>query len=752
MWLKWFPWRFIIKHAARGHGFLDPVAIESKLHRFAQPSEVSEPIELLRAGVLFHARGLINARAIQHNLDWIWPYWVQQQFDPRSDAFIPRAFSITHVNLTHRNWTAVGRPDDPETPIIDPRGLVTPFWDSWSLDSWIMTIDGRWLVPARLNSVTQRISMNQGIGVITESSGEGLSLHSRVQVDQENGGSQCNVYLDAVADGDGWLVVSVRPYNPEGVSFVHEIKLSPDRMSWTINGEHPVYFDVPPSSHGFSDYRSGDVYLRLPMAGEKSSVRCDVGLATAAVLYKLKPNKSRKIKVGIPLASASGRKGSMVSVGRSWEEALQGHAVLEVPDKRFQLLYDAAVRALILHSPGDVYPGPYTYKRFWFRDAAFILHAMLCVGLSGRVERSIDRFRLKQTRSGYFKSQEGEWDSNGEALWIMQRFCELTGKSPKPEWLKPIRDGGRWIQKKRLPDRLDSRHGGLLPAGFSAEHLGPNDYYYWDDFWAIAGLRAAASLLDRVDPQDSATAFRREADAMAAAVERSLDRSTSTVDWPGIPASPYRRMDAGAIGSLVAGYPLKLWSPMDRRLLDTTDFLMKNCLVNGGFFLDMIHSGINPYLTLHIAQVLLRAGDMRFFDLVTSIRDLASPTGQWPEAIHPRTGGGCMGDGQHIWASAEWVLMTRNIFVREEGSGLILASGIPRHWVNKQQVLSLGSTPTPYGSISVSIESQPESIRVAWTPVWRNEPPVVEVRLPGFAPVISPPGETCVEIKRKGSS
>ena len=35
-----------------------------------------------------------------------------------------------------------------------------------------------------------------------------------------------------------------------------------------------------------------------------------------------------------------------------------------------------------------------------------------------------------------------------------------------------------------------------------------------------------------------------------------------------------------------------------------------------------------------------------------------------------------MGDGQHAWASAEWVLMIRNLFVREEGERLVLASGI----------------------------------------------------------------------------
>ena len=43
-------------------------------------------------GLVFHARGLINSRVIQHNRDWVWPFWVERQFDPRDPAFIPRAF------------------------------------------------------------------------------------------------------------------------------------------------------------------------------------------------------------------------------------------------------------------------------------------------------------------------------------------------------------------------------------------------------------------------------------------------------------------------------------------------------------------------------------------------------------------------------------------------------------------------------------------------------------------------------------
>jgi len=104
---KWMPWRLIVKRLARHHGFLDPLTLYARLQQFSQPSEVAEPIELLRAGAVFHARGLINSRVLQHNLDWVWPYWVERQFDPADVSFLPRAFSLTHVNLTHRNWSAV---------------------------------------------------------------------------------------------------------------------------------------------------------------------------------------------------------------------------------------------------------------------------------------------------------------------------------------------------------------------------------------------------------------------------------------------------------------------------------------------------------------------------------------------------------------------------------------------------------------------------------------------------------------------
>ncbi len=762
MWWKWFPWRFLVKDVARRQGFLDPIKLLSQLQNFAQPSEVAVPTELLRSGAVLHARGLINSLAIQHNLDWVWPYWVECQYDPQCEAFIPRGFSLTQINLTHRNWTALGVPDSIEFPIVDPRGLVTPYYDSWSIDAWIIPKEGEPLIPSRASNVSQKLNFDDNLCVITESNLGQLKLQLKAQVIGPAEAPICEIKINGSARLNARLVISIRPYNPEGVSFINNITFLEDSQGWQINKENFIYFDKPPDQCVFSDYHRGDVYSRLSSKDNEKEVSCKVGMASSAAVFVLKPLEPREITVSVPLTknkmeiASSSLTSEMSRTPRddgrdiaqlAWRKSLQGVCSLQIPDKHFQFLYEAAIRTMILHSPREVYPGPYIYRRFWFRDAAFILYGLLSVGLKGRVLRALHCFRSRQTPQGYFLSQEGEWDSNGEALWIMRQYCEMTGNVPPKEWKESISKAGNWICKKRLPADLPSPHAGLLPSGFSAEHLGPNDFYYWDDFWAVAGLRAAAFLCAAYKNNDEAAYFESQSDAFLKSVNQSLKKVGIRLKMPAIPASPYRRLDTGAIGSLAGSYPLRVFDPNNPGILGTADFLMKNCLINGGFFHDMTHSGINPYLTLHLAQVLLRAGDPGYFSLMTAVAKLASSTGQWPESVHPRTGGGCMGDGQHVWAAAEWVLMMRNCFVREEAGRLILCSGIPEIWLEKNKTIAFGPAPTSFGDIQIFIKPREQDILVEWRGLWFSKEPPIDIQLPGFKKTRVIPATNSVELK-----
>ena len=132
---------------------------------------------------------------------------------------------------------------------------------------------------------------------------------------------------------------------------------------------------------------------------------------------------------------------------------------------------------------------------------------------------------------------------------------------------------------------------------------------------------------------------------------------------------------------------------------------------------------------------------------MTAVAKLASPTGQWPESVHPRTGGGCMGDGQHVWAAAEWALIIRNCFVREENERLILCSGIPQVWLGKKQMISFGPAPTSFGDIQISLKPQGQNVLVQWRGQWLAKEPPIDIQLPGFASVRISPATNSFELK-----
>ncbi|GAB6145486.1 hypothetical protein [Desulfocicer niacini] len=732
---KWLPWNFILRLAAKQYNFLDPVTLMARIRQFGQPSEVMEPIELLRAGLVFHARGIINTRAFQYNLDWVWPYWVTRQFNPRDTSFIPRGFSFSHINVTQRNWTALGHPDVPLYPVVDPRGLLTPMYDSWSVDTWILSQSGELMLPSREKSVEQVLNVEQEMDIVTRSRNNGMKLDSRAAL-AFNKKDKPEVILSATAgirDEDGWMIIALRPYNPEGIQFIDHITAHDGKERLTVNQIHYVKFETAAEKILLSSYADGDVYFSLDRSQSDGEIECPIGMATAAAFFPIKKDQETTVKIKIPIDGETSPDGEPIHIPEiSKRQAHPAAAELEIPEERFSFLFKAARQTVLMLTAGDVYPGPYTYRRFWFRDACFMINSLLGLGLSGRSQKLIAKFPDRQTMTGYFQSQEGEWDSNGQVLWLADRYSRLTNERFSGALLDSFMKGARWIARKRRDKKDGKRHDGLMPAGFSAEHLGPNDYYFWDDFWAVAGLNAAARIAENSSEYD------REGDDFTLVAEAFGDQIIqSATDSPGyrshqaIPASPYRRMDAGAVGSLVADYPLQITAPGDPMVMKTLEYLMDHCFIDNAFFQDMIHSGLNAYLTLDMAQTLLRNNDNRYRDLVLAVSDLASPTGQWPEAIHPITGGGCMGDGQHGWAAAEWIMMMRSLFVREEGDKLIIGSGLFPQWLNNDGKLMFGPTLVPGGRLTVRFEKKRDRLTL-YLESGVKQPLTCNVRVPGY--------------------
>jgi hypothetical protein len=128
-------------------------------------------------------------------------------------------------------------------------------------------------------------------------------------------------------------------------------------------------------------------------------------------------------------------------------------------------------------------PGALTYSLCWIRDSAFMIHALDKLGFHDQAREKLLDLSGRQEKDGYFVSQEGEWDSNGLVIWAVLEHFKLTGDKQFLSDIYPaVARGAEWIEhKRRGTTGKPSSHSGLLPAGISAEHLGPTDHYYWDN-------------------------------------------------------------------------------------------------------------------------------------------------------------------------------------------------------------------------------------------------------------------------------
>jgi hypothetical protein len=756
---------FLRRLMGRFHLTDDIVRHLSTFQRLGENVEVELPTEQIPIGARTVLRALRTRAAAQIAPDWVWPWWLERQLDPTSPAFVPRGHLPFLTNVTHRNWTAVGNLDSPWEAIVDPRGLVTPWFDGWSLDWWIGA-DDRWHLPSRERAVRQRLVEGAPVVETAMSIPSGDAAHRVYAVRRssaEGGGELVVVEVENRSRAPVALALAVRPYNPEGLSVIERIDLHGGTVS--VDGRVALVLPRPPARVAGSTFHDGDSAADVlsGKAGERwfGPVRDPAGLAQAAFVVPLAHGAT--VRAVIPLDPAPRTRRRRVarrrlarapaypealppsdSVAGGWRSQGERGMRLVLPDERLAEAVAANRRfLLLLHDGDEITPGPATYHRFWFRDAAYLLGALDRYGYHAEVAQVLASYPRRQRKDGFFFSQRQEWDANGAALAALTWHWRLTrDRSLIEPMVETIARGVGWIDRARKPSgrrrdrdrRADPTTAGLLPAGVSAEHLGPFDFYYWDDFWGVAGLRAGAELLGVLGQPEAAADARAQADAMWRDVEASLGLVADRLGTVAIPAGPHRRMDPGAIGSLVACSPLGLLGPDDPRIVATADVIRERFTLAAGraFYQGISHTGLGTYLTMQLAGVELRAGDRRALVRLAWMLDAATPTWTWPEAIHPRIEGGCMGDGQHGWAAAEVLSFVRDLLVREEPGGLVLMSLVPDGWYG--QGWEVHDAPTEFGRMSYAVRWHGDRVALLWELEPHDGQGPVRLRAPGFDP------------------
>jgi hypothetical protein len=278
---------FFLKKLAEHYGLTRALERIDASFNLGESAEIPIPKEIAAFSIDFASRGLLNMFAIQCNLDWILPYWVDRQYDEAGTSYVPG--TVLSTNLTHRNWTAIGALDSEREPIIDPTGLLTPWYDSWSTDFWVGKNEYL-IVPSKNDEVYQYLVKQLPI-VVSQFVKKDLRIRTKAFVHAYRGEeivshsiSLENLETKAVSVS---LFVNIRPYNPEGISIIHEIRFVEEENIFRVNGNDALFLLKKPDRVFCSNQDGGDTSWEAFSERKRKTISCKHGLASAFAEYRL---------------------------------------------------------------------------------------------------------------------------------------------------------------------------------------------------------------------------------------------------------------------------------------------------------------------------------------------------------------------------------------------------------------------------------------------------------------------------------
>ncbi len=684
--------------------------------------------------------------------DWVLPFWLERQRDPTSPDFIPSsrgndADRRGPLNLTHTEATTIGITGHHGRVVVDPRGLVAPVGRGWALDWWIGA-DDAWHLPSR--SVAARQELIEQTPVI----------QTRVRIPGGDAVQWVYAALGAPDDGNPEvavievenrspvpfaLVFAIRPFRPDGVGSIEQIAL--EGTTVLVDKEPAVVLPKAPARWAASDATvdsSELVRTGAATAEPFTEVRCADGLAQAAFVYPLPHTLS--LRAVIPLdrgASApGGRRGpgrgartrasgmvspevpTAASVAAGWRHHADAGCRWVLPPGRLTEVAAAARCELLLAATGEDAEGPGVSPADLGSTAA-VVQALDALGHHDAADRILAGTEDRIALDGHLLGSQRRLDANGALLVALGRHVALVPDSDLlPRLTGPIAKAAHWVDKRRRSrrSRRDPATVGLLPDGAPPRWTPGlrDDCWLRDDYWGLAGMRAAVALLELAAQPEAARLVAGLADEFAADLAGAMGagRSSATPGRPPLAAAPGRRLDASVLTLLdvvAEGIDTLAGDVWGARLLE----VVRDRFVAGPNLPAVVEAtsgqGVSPVLTAFLARAELRRGGSG--ELVTPVERLhwmaryaVSGTG-WPEAINLRSGGGSRGTSD-VLAAATFLRAVRDLLVAEHADRLDLLPAFPLDWLG--QGVELHGAPTAFGRLSFAIRWHGERPALLW--------------------------------------
>jgi hypothetical protein len=433
------------------------------------------------------------------------------------------------------------------------------------------------------------------------------------------------------------------------------------------------------------------------------------GFATGALAFELSPQPRQTAEIALDCMPAAAQPsggepafdwGTTVAVAQWAGSGWLSDAV--------RAALTATAHVLVTRSGPALQPGPRRYTRSWIRDGAMMSAALLRMGHTREVREFIRWYAPYQRADGFVPccvDGEGtdwlvEHDSHGELLALIADYHRFTADDAFIAESWPFVDKAAGCIERLLGE------DGLLPISVSHEgYLAQPVHSYWDDFWALRGLRDAADLADKMGHEAAAQRWMALSARLAASLYASIGATRAQRNLSYIPGSiEWADFDPTATANAI--YLLDVPEALDRDAVERTfdKYLADWRAKRSG---SLPWSNYTPY-EIRIIGALVRLGRrdaalelLRFF--LSDRRP--QPWNQWPEiAWRDRKAPAHVGDLPHTWIAAEYVLAVRSLFAyeRDADRSLIVAAGLAPEWIEGAGV-RVNAMPTPYGPLSYSL-------------------------------------------------
>ena len=653
-------------------------------------------------------------------------------------ADFPRGWFPRYWHREQSYWTPVGSPEGKRRALINEEGMVETDEAGFSLEPFVLTDKGllTWAqadttpkLPhggAPLPAVTWRAAgLTLEILPWVDGRGGDLTLHVSYRL-------KCRQPLANVR-----LIVAVRPFqvNPPWQAFRNLGGRSPiHRIHCESSGmrveDHSITCVPQPAGMGAAAFEEGGAitYLANGLIPPHQQASDDSGLASAAMVWDLPPGKSSlDVTVSYPYfdrIKVPGKNGRANALAR-WRNIL-GKVDWQVPNcaaPAFDCCRTAAGHILINRDGPAIQPGPRRYTRSWIRDCVIMGAALAKAGLPHALREFLSWYAQFQRDDGFIPcvvDRDGvdwlvEHDSHGQFLWgVREVFRDGGDRGFLKKLSTHVRKAADYLivlRAQRLTDACRTgEHAacfGLLPESASHEgYLAHPVHSYWDDFWGVRGLEAAAEIAATLDLSEDAARWQTAAGQFQADLLQSLDKVIAGKHLAYIPGSvEWADFDPTATSNAIA-------------MLDFTGVLPSGPLhAMLDTYLDGFrrkHRGDMPWnnytaYEIRIIGAFVRLGKraeanelLEFFLSDRRPREW----NQWPEITwHDPRSPGHLGDVPHTWIAAEYLLAVVSMVAceREATTSLVLASGMPWAWIAGDHGFSVKHLPTRFGPLDFNI-------------------------------------------------